>query len=227
MCRRTNLNFGNNYLDDSAVIPGLRPNYWSLFCNITSTRTKAPRPLPTKNPRRLSIASSPDAVSREDWPLLQKGLTAQTYLNRNSLIGSTTAGNISTGVDSLLAALNQEAAGQYALAVVSYQNALKTSNTNIPAKLIGDKLAAIQKDHPKEYEQGMQLVLSPPAPSYYPGMIPGMPYRPGMPGYPGYPVTTQPRPFDPGATSSQVTPASTNQPPAAPTPPSTNAPPAK
>ena len=175
-----------------------------------------------------------DAVRREDWLLLKKALSAQAYLNRNSTFNAPVASN---GVDDLLTALKQDEAAQYALAVVTYQRALTTSDTNIPPKFIGDKLAAIKKNHPKEYEDGMQMVLSPPVPRYstYPGMYPGMPYRPGMPGYPGYPMT-QPNPglSIPGAATNQVTapappqaPASTNPPPAAPALPTTNAPPAK
>ena len=152
-----------------------------------------------------------DAVNREDWALLKKALNGQAYLNRNSLMGMYSSGNVSAGVDYLVAALNQEEAGQYALAVVSYQSALKVADTTIPAKLIGDKLAAIQKDHAKEYEDGMQMVLSPPVPRYYPGMMPNQMYRPGMPGYPGYPQT-QPNPglAIPRASTTQTTPAASS-----------------
>jgi hypothetical protein len=71
--------------------------------------------------------------------------------------------NIAVGVDDLLAGINQEAAGQYALAVVSYQNALKVSDTTIPAKFIGARLAAIKKDHSEDYDDGMRTLTSPPA----------------------------------------------------------------
>ena len=107
-----------------------------------------------------------DAVNREDWLLLKKALTAQSYLDRDSEynVGAYSTVNPSTGVDSLMTALNQEAADQYALAVVSYENVLKVPNTHIPPKFIGDKLASIQKNHPKEYETGIQIVIPLPGP---------------------------------------------------------------
>jgi hypothetical protein len=57
----------------------------------------------------------------------------------------------------MLAGLNQETAGQYAPAVVSYEQALKFPNTYLPAKFIGDRLNNIQKNHPAEYADGLQL----------------------------------------------------------------------
>jgi hypothetical protein len=76
------------------------------------------------------------------------------------------------GVDDLLAGINQEAAEQYSLAVVSYQDALKVSDTTIPAKFIGTRLAAIKQNHPAEYEDGMKMVTSPPSGRSVPGAAP-------------------------------------------------------
>ena len=132
-----------------------------------------------------------DAVSREDWPLLQRAISAQSYLNRNAGFGSnglSTSG--SAGADNLLIALNQEAARQYAEAVVSYQNALKYPDSNIPGKLIGDKLEAIREDHRRNSKEGCNSSTRHAAPRY--STYPGMPYRPGMPGYPGSPVPQSP-----------------------------------
>ena len=72
----------------------------------------------------------------------------------------------------------REIAGQFSLAVQSYETALKSDDPAIPAKIIGDKLAAIQRDHPKEFADGMQLIVNPPAPRYVPSRLPGMPYQP-------------------------------------------------
>ena len=59
------------------------------------------------------------------------------------------------------AGLNQFAAGQHLLAVVSLQQALKTGGELIPAKKAGELLETIRKDHPVEFEQGMMEFLTP------------------------------------------------------------------
>jgi hypothetical protein len=219
----TTLMQNNGYGPD--VSPELLTKLEVFFLQHYFDSYKGTPPAPDEKPQAFVNRVIADAISREDWPLLKKALSGQAYLNQISGFGMY-AGNNSSGFDDLLAGLNQEAASQYALAVVSYESALKVPDTTIPAKLIGEKLVAIQKDHPKEFEDGMQMVISPPAPRYYPGMnpamYPGMAYRPGMPGYPGNPQSSVLS--IPAATTNQVTApappsASTNQPPATPTPP--------
>jgi hypothetical protein len=52
----------------------------------------------------------------------------------------------------------------------------------VPAGKIGDRLAAIQKNHPREYENGMQMVISPPVRGYpYPMPPSNEVANPGMP----------------------------------------------
>ncbi len=82
--------------------------------------------------------------------------------------GNNFSGTDTTSFTSYVAAQNQEVAGQYMLAVVSYQSALRGGSDLIPAKIIGERLAAIRAEHPKEYEAGMERFLNPPA-SQYPG----------------------------------------------------------
>jgi hypothetical protein len=234
----TNLNFANsNNGNGPGVSPDVQAELLVFVLQHYFDSYKGTPPAPDEKPPAFVNRVISDAISREDWALLKKAISAQTYLNQNSIPGVYSGSAISGGVDNLLAGLNQEAASQYALAVFSYENALKVPDATVPAKLIGDKLAAIQKDHPKEFEDGMQMVLSPPTPRYYPGMnpamypgmYPGMPYRPGMPGYPGTPQSVL---SIPGATTNQMTapappttrvapPASatTNQPPTTPVPP--------
>lgn len=62
-----------------------------------------------------------------------------------------------------IAAHNQEEARQYALAVASYQKALAMGTDLVPPKVIGERLAAILKEHPAEYQEGMQQFLAPPS----------------------------------------------------------------
>jgi len=63
-------------------------------------------------------------------------------------------------LQSLLAAQNQEAAGQFVPAVISYQVTLKTGGEYVPANAIGVRLDGIKAGHPEDFEKGMQLFLS-------------------------------------------------------------------
>lgn len=59
------------------------------------------------------------------------------------------------------AGLNQHEAGEYLLAVVSLQQALKTGSDLVPVKKAGELLETIRKDHPAEFGQGMIEFLAP------------------------------------------------------------------
>lgn len=63
-------------------------------------------------------------------------------------------------LQAVVAAQNQEEAGQFVPAVVSYESALKDGGGVIPAKAIGVRLDAIKSAHPAEYEQGLQISLN-------------------------------------------------------------------
>lgn len=95
--------------------------------------------------------------------------TQQTFAR-----GSRYSTEDTTGLRDYAASQNQVAAGQFMLAVISLQKSLKSGSDLLPARKIGVQLAAIQKDYPKEYEQGMTEFLTPrPMPEY----MGGMPYR--------------------------------------------------
>jgi len=119
-----------------------------------------------------------------------------------------------------LAGLSQEAAGQYAPAVVSYEKSLQEFDALTPIKIVGDRLAAIKAAHPNEFAQGMTSFLTPqPLPTMDPRFPPGWPGQ-----YPGFP---RPYPYPPNLTSALPIPmtlsiparASTNAAPAAATSP--------
>ena len=178
-----------------------------------------------------------DALAGRDWGLLKKVLTAHAYLYRNVVAVAGAPDNEAAGVDKLITGINQKEAGQYAQAVESFQNALKTGSLDIPAKFIGEQLDAIKRDHPSEYDSGMEAFLTPAVPQQ-PYMRPGMSgmnpamlnalnarrFRQGLPGYSaGYPgdIPSQPGQLNP----SLIFPgAKTNAAPAATAPASTNAP---
>jgi hypothetical protein len=157
------LNFNSLGTNTTTVIsPQLQSQLLLLVFSHYFDTYKGPAPAPDEKPDRFVNKVMIDALGRQDWPLLQKVAAAETYFNRSSALAMS-GPNIAVGVDDLLAGINQEAAGQYALAVVSYQNALKVSDTTIPAKFIGARLAAIKKDHSEDYDDGMRTLTSPPA----------------------------------------------------------------
>lgn len=117
-----------------------------------------------------------EARSRGDVPVAVRSREALRLLLRGNSFSS---GDIAA-LSAFVSAQNQETAGQYALAVVSYQNALKGGSDTVPAKVIGERLASIKADHPKEFDEGMDLFLHPPvqSPNYPSGFPRNM--RPAM-----------------------------------------------
>ncbi len=102
-----------------------------------------------------------EAKERGDY---QAGLNI--HLARQLIRRGSASGDDVTGYKTFAGAQNQEAAGQFDLAVASYQNALKSGSELVPAKFVGERLAAIKAAHPEAYEQGM-LLFSDPPPSRY------------------------------------------------------------
>jgi hypothetical protein len=122
-------------------------------------------PAPTEKPLDFVNRVIADAAGRQDWELLRRAEQSRSALD--SSIGYGAAPADTHAVDNIIAGTHQEEAGQYALAVQSYEAALKSNDPAVPAKILGDKLAAIQRDHPKDYADGIALTESPPAPHYY------------------------------------------------------------
>lgn len=80
-----------------------------------------------------------------------------------------------TGLQDYSAGQNQIAAGQHFLAVISLQRALSRGSDLLPVGKIGEQLASIKKNHPKEYEEAMNEFLTPRTTRESP--FGGMPYR--------------------------------------------------
>jgi predicted transcriptional regulator len=126
-----------------------------------------------------------EARKRGDVGLMERANDALRTLVRGGGAASTDTSALAL----FTAGQNQETAGQFSLAVVSYQNALKSGSQLVPAKLIGERLAAIQKEHPKEFETGMDRFQNPPVSNYsYPGALP-----PSMRGQRSYPPNMEPQ----------------------------------
>jgi len=146
--------------------PGLRAQLLLLTLQNEFDSFKGTPPVPGEKPTAFLDRVIADATTREDWNLLRHADAARNSLRQNTGDGAASPSDTS-GVNSIIAGAHQEAAGQFALAVQSYETALKSDDPAIPSKILGDKLAAIQRDHPKEYADGMQLTVSPPAPHIY------------------------------------------------------------
>jgi hypothetical protein len=79
---------------------------------------------------------------------------------RNKLDGVLLSSAAASVSQSLLAGLNQEEAGQWAAAVVSYETALKYGADVVPARHIGERLEKMKAAHPREFEQGFQRFMT-------------------------------------------------------------------
>ena len=99
------------------------------------------------------------AIKTSDWALMARVLEATQFLNLSAVISTSD----SSALRQLLAGVNMEHARQYSFAVSSYIAALKTGSRMIPAEKIGDMLDSIKKDHPQEYEAGIQRANTPPS----------------------------------------------------------------
>lgn len=99
------------------------------------------------------------ALERCDARLIARIAQLQTIVN-----ATYQTPEYSKGLDALLAAQNQDEAGQFAPAVVSYQRALRIGGDLTPAKPIGVRLKAIQAAYPAEYEMGLKIFLAAPDP---------------------------------------------------------------
>jgi len=98
-----------------------------------------------------------EAVAAEDPLLALRIRELKNAIAKNSLHSS----KDTMAVGLYTSGLNQEQAGQYELAVASYQNALRGGSAFVPAKAIGKRLDAIKQAHPTEYDRGMNRFLKP------------------------------------------------------------------
>lgn len=149
---------------------------------------------PQPNETALTYMRRMIAVARErkDWPFASRVLAAAQSTQVNDPLIKTSD---STALTLFFAGLNFERGKQFSLAVNSFQMALKTGSDLIPAEDIGERLEAIKRNHAADYEAGLQLTLTPPAPQTdpygrplrdprYPAGFPGGPYGPNGPAAP-------------------------------------------
>jgi len=90
------------------------------------------------------------AHATSNWPLLVRTIDVARSLEFTLTFRRTD----STALRLFLAGSNQERAGQYVFAAVSYQEELATGSQVISPEFIRDRLEALRKTHPEEFEQG-------------------------------------------------------------------------
>ena len=161
----------------NAVIPRLKAELMLLMLPRYVGAAEGTRAQPGEDVLQFLDRLSNEAKSRGDVGVAIRAREARRLLQRGSAISASDTAALSA----LISGQNQEAAGQYMLAVISYQTSLKSGSDLVPAKIIGERLAEIQSAQPKDFEAGMERFLSPPPVSRYEGG-PGMQGRPyGMP----------------------------------------------
>jgi hypothetical protein len=85
---------------------------------------------------------------------------------RRIMTGNDYVSQDNSGIAAYNAGKNQEIAGQYELAVVSYQQALRSGSELVPVRAIGERLAALKAGYPEEFRAGIERFMDPP-PSRY------------------------------------------------------------
>ena len=118
-----------------------------------------------------------ESQKKSDWPLLARALDSAQSLQLTGLVTTSD----SAAFRMLLAGLNQERAQVYSGAVASYLAALRSGSQILQSELIGQKIEAIRKGHPEDYEVGLTLPILEPTFSR-PG---GYPYSVTARGTPG------------------------------------------
>ncbi len=128
------------------------------------------------------------AKKRADWTAVVQGLDLSRSLATGNNAYATSNGQETEAFKQFFTGLNMETAGQYQQAVIAYLNALRTGVQDLPTTVIGEHLAAIQREHPADYTTANTYSLNPPAPSnqnYSYGSRGANDLRFNRPGYPG------------------------------------------
>lgn len=99
-----------------------------------------------------------EARAAGDWDELGRVLWArkEITLKLNGVFNSNTIDDYSAFLY-FKQAQTQERAQQFAAATSAYRGALRDGGSGIPAEVIGARLAAIKKEHPAEFAEGMNL----------------------------------------------------------------------
>lgn len=103
-----------------------------------------------ENPSQFLMRLADEATAKGDWDMVQRVLDAYRLSAFAARAPAWLQGEI-TACAAFLNGQNFEKAGQFSLAVSSYQNVLRQSGKHVPLKEAGERLAVIKKDHPEVF----------------------------------------------------------------------------
>ena len=92
-----------------------------------------------------------EAKKRGDWVAVARGIDLERELAAGQNNHTTANTQEAEAFQQYFAGLNLEAAGQYAQAVAAYLSALKTGAQELPASVVGEHLASIERLHPQAF----------------------------------------------------------------------------
>lgn len=115
--------------------------------------TRGPRPGETIETYLRRLAD--EAHAARDWDLIDRVLYARREMTLH-VAGTWSSDNLKdySAFAEFQQARVQDRAQQFAAAVRLYEKALRDGGDKIPADVIGERLAAIRKEHPAEFEEG-------------------------------------------------------------------------
>jgi hypothetical protein len=158
------------------------PRYLGLLAKTTLRANEGPEEF-------LSRVAA-EAVNRQDYLLAARARTTQAILREGrNQVSDPRVLALEEQARLFVSAANQENAGQYALAVCSYERALASGSDLVPGHVVGKRLAALQAAHPEQFREGYESFLNPNGMSF-PQMAAQGPMRP--PGPPRMPVLSVP-----------------------------------
>lgn len=105
---------------------------------------------PGENPSQFLMRLVDEATANGDWDKVQRVLDAYRLSAFAMRAPAWLQGEI-TACAAFVSGQNFEKAGQFSLAVLSYQNVLKQTGKHVPLKEAGEHLAAISKKHPQAF----------------------------------------------------------------------------
>lgn len=149
----------------NALVSSLQSELYLLLLPRYVGAPQGTKARPDENVPRFMERIGKEAKERGDIIVASRTHEALRILQRGSSFSNTDM----EGLRTFVAGQNQEVAGQWMLAVISYQTSLKSGSDLVPSKVIGERLAALRSAYPKEFETGMERFLNPPAPAFNPG----------------------------------------------------------
>ena len=108
-----------------------------------------------ENPSQFLLRLADEATAKGDWNMVQRILDTYRLFAFDVKAPAWLQGEI-TACAAFLVGQNLEKAEQFSAAVRSYQSVLKQAGKRVPTKEAGERLAAIQKDHPEAFTAAMK-----------------------------------------------------------------------